>query len=134
MANRIVITTPRGAVFHVQTKTGKVNAVLEWDDNFGKRYTDNFTQAQKFIDNEVLRFCSSRVPYQTGMLQKSGILGTVVGSGVIQYIAPYAAPQYYKTKSSRPYDSNRGAYWFERGKAVEGKRILLGAQKLAGGR
>lgn len=127
------ITTPRGAVFCTALKSGKVEARLEWNEGFGAEYTGNFTAAQKFVDNEVLRFCSARVPLQTSMLQKSGVLGTVIGSGEVQYIAPYAAPQYYKTSTTRPYDPQRGAYWFERGKAVERERILLGAQRLAGG-
>jgi hypothetical protein len=67
------------------------------------------------------------------MLKLSGILGTEVGSGEVRYIAPYSARQYYKTADSRPYDPNRGAHWFERGKAVERERILQGALRLAGG-
>lgn len=129
----LTITTPRGTVFTVTLKNGKAKAVLEWNPGFGREYTGHFTWAQKFVDNEVLRFCSTRVPFQTGMLQKSGILGTEVGSGEVRYIAPYAAPQYYKTARSRPYDANRGAYWFERGKLVERERILQGARRLAGG-
>lgn len=134
MANRnLVITTPRGTVYTTTFKNGKTKAVLEWASDFGSRYTGNFTRAQMFVDNEVLRFCSSRVPFDTGMLQKSGILGTTVGSGEVQYIAPYSAPQYYKTSTSRSYDANRGAKWFERGKAVERERILRGAARIAGG-
>lgn len=115
----------------VQTTSGK--AQLEWNADFGPEATDRFSQAQKFIDSEVLRFCSARVPFQTGMLQKSGLLGTAIGSGEVCYVAPYASPQYYKTATTRSYDANRGALWFERGKAVEKTRILKGARKLAGG-
>jgi len=129
----LTITTPRGTVFTAKLKNGRAKAVLEWNPDFGGRYTGNFTRAQKFVDNEVLRFCSIRVPFQTGMLQKSGILGTVVGSGEVQYIAPYSAHQYYKTSTSRTYDSKRGGKWFERGKAAERERILRGAQQIAGG-
>jgi len=86
-----------------------------------------------YVDSEVLRFCSARVPFKTGMLQKSGILGTVIGSGEIQYVAPYAARQYYRTAQTRIYDANRGAFWFERGKAAEKDRILRGAMRIAGG-
>lgn len=129
----LTITTPRGTVFTVTLKNGSAKAVLEWKPGFGREYTGNFTRAQLFVDNEVLRFCSARVPFQTGMLQKSGILGTEAGSGEVRYIAPYSARQYYKTADSRPYDANRGAHWFERGKAVERERILQGARRLAGG-
>lgn len=129
----LTITTPRGTVFNVTTKSGKTKAVLEWNPGFGREYTGNFTRSQKFVDSEVLRFCSARVPFQTGMLQKSGILGTEVGSGEVRYIAPYSAFQYYKTAPTRSYDANRGGKWFERGKAVERERILQGAKRLAGG-
>lgn len=133
MAANLKITTPRGSIVQVTTKSGKVKAELKWNAGFGARKTGDFTKAQKFIDNEVLRFCSSRVPFDTGMLQKSGILGTVVGSGAVQYVATYAAYQYYGTAGSRSYDANRGGQWFERGKAAERSRILLGAQRIAGG-
>ncbi len=120
MPNRnLKIVTPRGTVYQTTTKAGKVNAVLEWEPGFGNRYTGKFEKAQRFVDSEVLRFCSARVPFQTGMLQKSGILGTTVGSGEVSYIAPYATDQYYNTAESRPYDAHRGAKWFERGKATE---------------
>lgn len=135
MANaKLKITTPRGAVFTTTSKNGAIKAKLEWEEGFGPRKTRDFTTAQEFIDNEVLRFCAARVPFDTGMLQKSGILGTVVGSGEVKYIAPYAAYQYYNTSTSRGYDSKRGAYWFERGKITERERIMKGAARLAGGR
>ena len=129
----LTVDTPRGSVFATTTKNGKVKATLKWNQGFGKEYTGNFTRAQKFVDSEVLRFCSTRVPFQTGMLQKSGILGTEVGSGEVQYTASYSARQYYRTSDTRPYDANRGAHWFERGKATERERILQGALRLAGG-
>lgn len=131
--SNLTISTPRGTVFTVKLKNGSTKVVLEWNPGFGREYTGNFTRAQKFVDNEVLRFCTTRVPFQTGMLQKSGILGTEVGRGEVRYIAPYSAHQYYNTANSRPYNSNRGAYWFERGKLVERERILQGAKQLAGG-
>ena len=129
MGKNLKITTPRGAV--IQTTAG--TARLEWAGSFGPDAVHRFTQAQKFIDSEVLRFCSVRVPFQTGMLQTSGILGTVVGSGEVWYTAPYAARQ-NETAHTRPYDANRGGQWFERGKAAERRRILEGARKLAGGK
>lgn len=128
MGKKLKITTPRGAV--IQTAAG--TARLTWSEGFGTSESANFSKAQMFIDSEVLRFCSVRVPFRTGMLQKSGILGTVVGSGEVWYTAPYAARQ-NKTAPTRPYDANRGGQWFERGKAAERRRILEGARKLAGG-
>ena len=74
--------------------------------------------------------CSPRVPFDTGMLEKSGKLGTVIGSGEVDYAAPYAAAQYYNTSESRSYDPNRGGQWFERMKASEKEEILEGAEKV----
>lgn len=120
------ITTPRGSIF--QTTNGK--AQLQWNPSFAARRNDSFSRKQKYVDSEVLRRCSPRVPIDTGMLEKSGKLGTEVGSGEVNYIAPYAAPQYYNTAESRPYDGNRGAKWFERMKTEEKDDILRGADKI----
>lgn len=128
----IKITTPRGTLYTVNHVNGKTSCRLSWNKNFGSKTTSSFSKAQVYIDNEVLKFCSKRVPFDTGMLQKSGVLGTVIGSGTITYVAPYAAYQYYSTAKSRPYDANRGAMWFERGKATEKARIMQGARKIAG--
>ena len=122
------ITTPRGSI--VVNKHGK--AELTWSPSFATDRNGSFDRIQKFVDSEVLRRCSPRVPLQTGMLDRSGKLGTVVGSGEVQYIASYARAQYYNTSESRPYDANRGAKWFERMKVAEKNDILEGAKKLGG--
>ena len=120
------IQTPRGCVF----KTEHGTAQLEWNEGFAAQRNESFTRKQKFVDSEVLRLCSPRVPFRTGMLEKSGKLGTVIGSGEVDYVAPYAAPQYYNTAETRPYDANRGAKWFERMKVADGDTILKGAEKI----
>ena len=129
MAKRVVISTPRGAIY--VTKGG--NAKLEWNGNFGQNRTKQFMTAQQFIDSEVLRLDAPYMPIQTGTLIKSGILGTVVGSGEVRYIAPYAAPQYYRTSDTRSYDAQRGAHWFERMKIDHRDEILRGAARKLGG-
>lgn len=121
-----MITTPRGSI--VTTKNGK--AELTWSPDFAAKRNAQFSRKQMFVDSEVLRRCSPRVPFKTGMLEKSGKLGTDVGSGEVDYIAPYAAIQYYQTADTRPYDANRGAHWFERMKVAEKEDILRGADKI----
>ncbi len=125
----IKIETPRGCV--IKTANGK--AELTWNKDALAARQQHFQKAQIFVDSEVLRLCSPLVPFQTGMLDKSGKLGTEIGSGEVRYIAPYAAMQYYNTSESRPYDAQRGAMWFERMKAGHKKEILDGARKKAGG-
>lgn len=126
MAGIRIITAPRGIIF----QQGNSATQLQWNPEFAKQRTQQFSRKQQFVDSEVLRRCSPRVPFQTGMLDKSGTLGTVVGSGEVKYIAPYAAHQYYNTSQTRPYDARRGGKWFERMKAEEKEDILRGAEKI----
>lgn len=126
MSGLKVITNPRGTI--ISSKNGQ--ATLSWNPNFASQRNEQFKKKQMFVDSEVLRRCSLRVPFRTGMLEKSGILGTVVGSGEVNYIAPYAAHQYYDTAEVRSYDANRGAKWFERMKTAEKEDIFRGAEKI----
>lgn len=126
MAGIRIITAPRGIIFQQENSA----AQLQWNPEFARQRTQQFSGKQKFVDSEVLRRCSPRVPFQTGMLDKSGTLGTVIGSGEVKYIAPYAAHQYYNTSQSRSYDARRGGKWFERMKAEEKEDILRGAEKI----
>lgn len=116
----------------VGSKNGSVT--LKWNASFAAKRNQNFTDAQKYVDSEVLRYCSPKVPFQTGNLDRSGILGTTIGSGSVQYSAVYSKVQYYNTAQTRPYDANRGGKWFERMKVSNGKDILNGAKKIAAGR
>lgn len=126
MYELLTIVTPRGSVY----SDGKSKAQLVWNPSFGPRMSKDFDKRQAFIDSEVLRYCSAMVPFKTGMLEKSGILGTVVGSGKVRYLTPYAAKQYYDTADTRPYDGQRGAHWFERMKAAHKDQILKGVQNM----
>lgn len=113
-------------------------AGITFDPNFKKRTQENFNKKQKYIDSEVLRRSEPYVPMQTGMLKKSGISGTVIGSGKIEYIAPYGKPQYYTNAGRGREGMNntgnkkglRGKFWFERMKADHKKEILKGVKKI----
>lgn len=111
------------------TVTFKINPT---DKLISDRGLSERGRVQKFIDNEVLRLTSPYIPFKTGMLIKSGTLGTVVGSGEVNYIAPYAAKQ-NQTAASRSYDAQRGGQFFERMKIDHRDEILRGAKKLSGG-
>lgn len=125
------IKTPRGTI----VKAGKVSCRLIWEPGFAPAANARYDSAQKYVDSEVLRLSDPYVPMQTGMLRKSGILGTVVGSGTVQYVAPYAKRQYYRKRiiGSRT-GPLRGPLWFERMKADHGKQIIAGAKKIGGGK
>lgn len=147
----IKIETPRGKV--IQTKNGK--ARLVWNTGFQPKWQERFNNVQFFVDNEVLRLSAPYVPFRSGVLEKSGTLGTELGSGTVSYIAPYARYMYYGklmvdpntgssfapkgarkvlTEKNLNYNGapKRGAFWFERMKADHIDAILLGARKIAG--
>lgn len=132
------IETPRGKV--IQTKSGK--AKLIWADDFQPSRENQFDNAQAFVDSEVLRLSNPYIPMQSSMLQKSGILGTTIGTGEVTYNTPYARYQYYGkvmvgrapkqlTDKDLTYHGApmRGALWFERMKADKKEQIFRGAAK-----
>ena len=123
------IKTPRKTSFHTTVNGGETIARLEWEKGFGSRRSQGFSRAQKFVDSECLRRCDPLTPRRTGYLIKSGQLGTVIGSGVLEYTAPYARRQYYENAGKS--GGNRGKLWFERMKAKDKEDILKGAKKYA---
>lgn len=126
----INISTPLGQIVTVRTKNGTVSARLEWKAGFGQKKSTGFMNAQEFVDSECLRYCNPLTPRLTGMLIKSGTLGTVIGSGSLEYLAPYARRQYYEHKG----DGQRGPLWFERMKAGKKEVIRKGAAKIIDGK
>jgi hypothetical protein len=125
-----VIETPRGKI----VVGANMTATLTWNPDFQPKWQKRFSAAQQYVDSEVLRLCEPFIPMRTGMLIKSGILGTDVGSGVVSWIAPYARRQYYSPRQpGSDMGPLRGPYWFIRMKALYGQQIIAGACKLAGG-
>lgn len=93
-------------------------------------------KVQKFIDSEVIRCMDSFVPFCSGTLKDSAILGTVIGSGRVKYTAPYARRNYYENAGwgdeGIQRGGRRGRKWFERMKPIYLNKILNGAVKLSG--
>lgn len=112
---------------------------------------------QKYIDSECIRLMAPYTPMRNGFLMRSATLGTKIGSGEINQIAPYARYLYYGklmvssitgsswarqgekkviTDKDLKYDKSRhpqaGPFWFERMKAEHKEEILNGARKVAG--
>lgn len=134
MANKkIVVETPHGVISTYKiTKgenAGKVVARLNWEKGFKEKHTQVFNRKQGFIDQECIRRMAPLTPRRTGVLIKSATLGTVIGSGEINQIAPYARRWYYE-KVNFNEAPDRGNYWFERMKNRHKDSILKGAQKL----
>ena len=90
---------------------------------------------QKLLDSEVLKDSNYFCPINAGTMQKSGILNTVLGSGVVQWKTPYVRYQYYLGEKVSPsqikYSHNKNAQpkWFEAAKV----RHLKKWEKIANG-
>lgn len=157
MANQITRTyvqTPQGRIVEVRYRNGRIAMELQWNPNFSQRMNRNFNDVQMYVDSTVIRLMIPYTPMRNGILYKSATLGTVIGSGEIHQIAPYAKFQYYgnvmvsrltgsawarngesKVLTNRPlqYDTSRhplaGKLWFERMKADKKDAILQGARR-----
>src|SRR5215213_7825436 len=105
-----MINTPRGKIIIGQG--GK--AELKFNPNFVPKWTRRYSRAQMFVDSEVIRLCEPYTPLRTGILIKTSILGTDVGSGKVQWIAPYARRQYYSGRAPGQSQTGplRGRMWF----------------------
>lgn len=125
------ISSPRGFV----TTNRDNKAELVWNTDFQQKWQSQFSDAQKFVDSEVLSGCSPYVPLLTGVLIMTGILASDIGSGVVSWIAPYAHRQYYSPRTPGSQTGPlRGPFWFERWKEVGGQQVIEGARRIAGGK
>lgn len=127
----MAIKQPQNKKVNLQSGT----ADLKFNTNFSKKWNGRLRAAQIVVDSEVLRRSEKYTPLLTGTLIKSGILGTVLGSGTVSWITPYAKRQYYKGRRPGTQQAGplRGRLWFERMKAVEKKEIIDKANKAFGG-
>ena len=124
------IKTPKGTI----SLNAKGKAKLEFNSSFQPKFQGQYTRAQKFLDSEILRGTEPYTPLLTGILIKSGQLGTDIGSGLVQWIAPYAKAQYYSPrKPGSTTGPLRGPYWFARWKEVKGRNTIEKTRLIAGG-
>ena len=68
---------------------------FKWSPDFGAVMTQRLNEAQQFIDSECMRLMVPYTPRRNGMLEQSVKLGTVIGSGTLRYLSPYARYLYY---------------------------------------
>lgn len=96
------------------------------------RFNKKYSFAQKYLDNEVLKDSAPFVPMRTGNLMNSGQTGTVLGSGKIEYNAPYAKRMYYGVgfHFSKDKHPQACAQWFEKAKALKKDDWLKGVNKI----
>lgn len=113
---------------------------------FGRQYRD----AQIWLDNAIVKDSTPYTPMRTGVLFKSGQLGTTPGEGVVQWVAPYARYLYYgKVMAGPKYgpkyvtDKNLNiskaehpqaqSFWFEAAKAQNKATWVRNVKQIAGG-
>jgi len=111
------------------------NVTVDFDATKVKtRLTRSNILAQKWLDNEVLKDSAPFVPRLTGSLEGTGISGTVIGKGEIDYNSPYARAQYYgdfeHSKQAHPLACK---LWFEAAKAINKSKWIRGVKALGGG-
>lgn len=76
-------------------------------------------KAQMKLDQQVINDSNYYVPLKTSTLQKSAIINTVLGSGLVKWRTPYARAQYYGVNfdHSKQRNPNACAKWFDAAKA-----------------
>lgn len=91
------MTIKRPKERYVTLKKGGItwDVWLEFSKDFGVVRSDNFKKAQIFIDSEVLRLSDPLIPKRSASLIRSGQIHTVMGSGEVRYVTPYARYHYY---------------------------------------
>ena len=86
--------------------------------NCDKKIRNKIEECQKLLDSEVRKDSNYYCPHDSGTLQRSGILNTVIGSGKIIWNTPYASSQYYDhPNKSHQHNPNATMQWFETAKA-----------------
>lgn len=155
----MIISQPQDST--INTPNGSLN--FKWHSDFGSLTEKEFQKAQRFVDNEVIRQMIPYTPMDTGFLFKSTTVGTVIGSGKVVQLGPYARYLYYGVvygpniplykngelvgfySPPRKYPTGRelqystakhplaGKMWFERMKKDKKDVILNGTAKILGG-
>lgn len=103
-------------------KNGGTNftASANFNDAAAKaRISSAIHKAQMKLDQQVITDSNYYCPLKTGTLQKSALINTVLGSGLVRWVTPYARSQYYGVNFDRSQDPNPNACakWFEAAKS-----------------
>lgn len=89
--------------------------------NIGRIKSENeakIKQIQAPLDALIIADSNYFCPIKTGTLQKSAVINTHIGDGVIKWKTPYARRQYYEySKPAYQPNPNACGKWFEAAKA-----------------
>ncbi|MCQ2598319.1 MAG: minor capsid protein [Treponema sp.] len=101
---------------------------VEYTFDIGKKkreLAEKKKKAQKVLDQTVLTDCNFFIPKDTSHLEKSSIEKTVIGSGVVRWVTPYARVQYYEYRNKSHLKNPNATYkWCESAKARHKKKWL----------
>lgn len=124
------IKTPKGFSFSTKDYTAK----LEFNSNFGSKYSTLFNKAQETVDSEVMRYMEPYMQLDSSTMIKSMINTTKIGSGQVKVNTPYSRRVFLsKAPIGRPTGPLRGPNFFERMKADHKQDILNSARRTFGG-
>ena len=110
---------PQGKIY--EGKNGK--AYLVYNKAYVNKFNTDLNKVQMFLDETVAKYLSAYVSLKTGTQQKSIVLATDYGSGLVTIGVPYAEYQAYSTKIKKRVGL-RGTRPFERMKADRKDLIL----------
>lgn len=113
------VSFPKGSIY--EGKNGKV--YIKYNDKYVNKFNTDLNKTQMFLDQTVARNLSAYVSLKTGTQQKSIVLATDYGSGIVTIGVPYAEYQAY-SKRIKKRVGLRGTYPFERMKADKKDLIL----------
>lgn len=87
---------------------------------------------QFILDNLVIQDSNYFIPMDTHTLERSALINTRLGSGLVVWQTPYARKLYYNTNAnfSKDQNPNARALWFEAAKAQK-RDIWLEKAELA---
>ena len=75
--------------------TGTINVKIHWNPHFAKNMVQRAYRIQCVIDSDVIKFMTPYIPYQSGFLATKALtIPTVIGTGEIRQLGPYAHYQY----------------------------------------
>lgn len=99
--------------------------------NIKKKSQQALLQAQRQLDNDVLKDSNFYVPNDLGNLEASGILHSKLGDGEITWQTPYARRLYYNPEYNFSKDKNPNAQglWFEAAKSANRDKWVEDAKK-----
>lgn len=110
----------------------KTKVELKFKTTFSRKWNGKMYEVQKVVDSEVLRLSDKYIPFRTGTLRNSGIIGTVIGSGKVSWITPYARQQYYRGRrpgtpqaDAKPGNPLKQKSALKQGSALKGKGKVI---------